>query len=288
MSGHFFSFLALEYTSGLYDRFRTVAYPPCRDKACSGPKDRIMEPTYEPDITLDRDSQVPLYQQIAKPIETAILSGALPAGAMIEDEVSMASRLDVARPTARRALQELASRGLLTRRRGVGTRVTPPHVHRPMKLSSLNDDLAEAGFTPSTRVLSYEVREASSEEAEKLGIPQGEALLSVRRLRYADDHPLALLTNLIPHDIAPTWQELGDVGLYRCLAARDVEVTSARQVIGARGANAKEAEDLGEEEGAPLLTMERTGYAADGRVVEFGQHVYRPSLYSFHFSLFTS
>ena len=40
-----------------------------------------MEPTYEPEITLDRDSQVPLYQQIAKPIETAILSGALPAGA---------------------------------------------------------------------------------------------------------------------------------------------------------------------------------------------------------------
>ena len=41
-----------------------------------------MEPTYEPEITLDRDSQVPLYQQIAKPIEAAILSGALPAGAM--------------------------------------------------------------------------------------------------------------------------------------------------------------------------------------------------------------
>ncbi|WP_231979473.1 GntR family transcriptional regulator [Tessaracoccus coleopterorum] len=50
---------------------------------------------------------------------------------MIEDEVSMAHRLDVARPTARRALQELATKGLLTRRRGVGTRVTPPHVHRP-------------------------------------------------------------------------------------------------------------------------------------------------------------
>jgi len=157
-----------------------------------------------------------------------------------------------------------------------------------MKLSSLNDDLAEAGFSPTTRVLSYEVREASPEEAEKLSIPRGEGLLAVRRLRYADDHPLALMTNLIPLDIAPTWQELGESGLYRCLAARGVEVTSARQVIGARGANVKEAEDLGEEEGAPLLTMERTGYAADGRVVEFGQHVYRPSLYSFHFSLFTS
>ena len=247
-----------------------------------------MEPTYEPEITLDRDSQVPLYQQIAKPIEAAILSGALPAGAMIEDEVSMASRLDVARPTARRALQELASRGLLTRRRGVGTRVTPPHVHRPMKLSSLNDDLAEAGFAPSTKVLSYEMRESTQDEAEQLGIPQSEGLLAVCRLRYADNHPLALLTNLIPLDIAPTWQELGENGLYRCLSARKVEVTSARQVIGAREATAKEAQELGETEGAPLLTMNRTGYATDGRVIEVGQHVYRPSLYSFHFSLFTS
>ena len=122
-------------------------------------------------------------------------------------------------------------------------------------------------------MLSYEVREASSEEAEKLSIPQGEALLSVRRLRYADDHPLALLTNLIPLDIAPTWQELGEHGLYRCLAMRNIEVTSARQTIGARGATLEEADVLGEDENAPLLTMERTGYTTEGRIVEVGQHV---------------
>lgn len=247
-----------------------------------------MDRTYEPEISLDRDSQVPLYQQIAEPIEAAILSGALPAGAMIEDEVSMAARLDVARPTARRALQELASRGLLTRRRGVGTRVTPPHVHRPMKLSSLNDDLSDAGFTPTTKVLEYTVRESTTAEAQQLGIAAGEGLLSVRRLRYADSHPLALLTNLIPLDIAPTWQELGEHGLYRCFAMRNIEVTSARQVIGARGATEEEAEALGEVVGAPLLTMERTGHADSGRIIEVGTHVYRPSLYSFHFSLFTS
>ena len=62
-----------------------------------------MEETYAPAITIDRTSSTPLYVQIAGPIEAAILSGELPAGAMIEDEVSMAQRLDVARPTARRA-----------------------------------------------------------------------------------------------------------------------------------------------------------------------------------------
>src|SRR5690606_22177182 len=137
---------------------------------------------YAPSITIDRESATPLYEQIARPIEQAILSGELPAGAMIEDEVSMAQRLDVARPTARRALQELANKGLLTRRRGVGTRVTPPHVHRPMKLSSLNEDLSEAGFTPSTKVLSYLVREASPEEASQLGIDPGAGVLAVSRL----------------------------------------------------------------------------------------------------------
>ncbi|MDF1488088.1 GntR family transcriptional regulator [Tessaracoccus caeni] len=247
-----------------------------------------MDETYMPEIVMDRESSTPLYEQIARPIEAAILSGDLPAGALIEDEVSMAQRLDVARPTARRALQELANKGLLTRRRGVGTRVTPPHVHRPMKLSSLNEDLTLAGFAPSTKVLSYQVREATAEEASQLGVNEGDGILAVSRLRYADDHPLAILTNLIPLDIAPTWQELGDGGLYQCLHDRGVDIAAASQEIGARGATAEEAETLGEQPGAPLLTMHRVGRTAEGRAVEVGHHVYRPSLYSFRFSLFTS
>lgn len=247
-----------------------------------------MEDTYLPDIVIDRGSGTPLYEQIAQPIEAAILSGTLPAGAMIEDEVSMARRLEVARPTARRALQDLANKGLLTRRRGVGTRVTPPHVHRPMKLSSLNQDLTDAGFVPTTKVLTYQVREGSAEELQQLGLEAGAGLLSVTRLRYADDHPLALLTNFIPLDIAPTWQELGDAGLYQCLHNRGVDIASATQEIGARGASADEATTLGEQPGAPLLTMHRVGRTAEGRPVEIGQHIYRPSLYSFSFSLFTS
>lgn len=247
-----------------------------------------MDKTYSPDISLDRESAIPLYEQIAQPIEEAILSGELPAGAKIEDEVSMAQRLDVARPTARRALQELTNKGLLTRRRGVGTRVTPPHVHRPMKLTSLNEDLARAGFTPRTRVLSYEIREADAEEAESLGIETGDGVLALKRLRYADEHPLAILTNLIPLDLAPSWHELGQDGLYQCMRSRGVEISTATQQIGARSATHEEAETLEEEDGAALLTMYRVGWTQDGRAVEVGNHVYRPSLYSFHFSLFTS
>ena len=100
---------------------------------------------YVPDITLDRSSPVPLYFQISEPIAQLINSGALPADTRLEDELSMAARLHVSRPTARQALQRLVDRGLLTRRRGVGTIVSPRHVHRPMELTSLMRDLVTAG-----------------------------------------------------------------------------------------------------------------------------------------------
>lgn len=261
---------------------------PSVNQVDSEPTDPAIDSTFVPEISIDRESSVPLYEQIARPIESAILSGSLPPGAMLEDEVSMAKRLDVARPTARRALQELAQKGMVTRRRGIGTRVTPPHVRRPMKLSSLNEDLALAGFTPSTKVLTYEVREAVPDEAKQFGIEPGTGILSVSRLRMADDHPLAILTNLLPLDIAPSWQELGEHGLYQCLHARGIDIASANQEIGAREATPEEAELLHEKPGAPLLTMQRIGHTANGRTVEIGRHVYRPSLYSFKFSLFTS
>ncbi|MDO5049059.1 MAG: GntR family transcriptional regulator [Actinomycetaceae bacterium] len=247
-----------------------------------------MDEPYQLMVDIDRDSSVPLYQQISEPLEHAIISGQIAPGQLVEDEISMARRLEVSRPTARRALQELVNRGLLTRRRGVGTRVTPSQIHRPLELSSLNDDLVEAGYKPSTRVLSYEIIEAGPEEAQMLGLEVGDGVLLSSRLRSVDGQPLAILTNHLPLDLAPTWKELQESGLYECFARRNIKIASASQKIGARQATPAEAEILTEETKAPLLTMERTAYTEDGRIVEVGNHVYRPSLYSFRFTVFAS
>jgi len=55
--------------------------------------------------------------------------------------------------------------------------------------------------------------------------------------------------------------------------------------VGARSATAAEARLLGDQRGAPLLTMRRTAYDDSGRAVEFADHYYRASLYSFEFVL---
>ena len=74
-------------------------------------------PPFALNITIDRDSKTPLHTQISEPLASLILDGTLPAGSRLEDELSMAKRLKVSRPTARQALQHLVDRGLVKRRR---------------------------------------------------------------------------------------------------------------------------------------------------------------------------
>lgn len=239
-------------------------------------------------IDVDRSSPVPLYHQVATAIEAAIDDGTLAPGATLENEVAMANRLGISRPTTRQAMQELVDKGRLVRRRGVGTHVAPARIRRPVDLTSLHDDLAKTGKTPTTRVLVHEVVPASAEVAAALEVPEGTDIVHLHRLRLADGDPLALMTNYLPVDIAPTEQELADLGLYESLRARGAVPRIARQRIGARLATKAESTALDEPARAALLTMTRTAYADSGQVIEFGQHIYRASRYMFDTTLFAS
>lgn len=237
-------------------------------------------------IDVDRSSPVPLYHQVATAIEAHIQSGTLAPGDFLENEVALAARLGISRPTARQALQELVDRGRLVRKRGVGTRVAPERIRRTVELTSLQSDLERAGRHPSTEVLGYETIGADADVAGALELPAGAPVVHVERLRLADGEPLAVLNNYLPSHAAPSREELEAHGLYEALHLRGIQPAVARQRIGARTATEAEAEILDEEPHAALLTMERTAYDDDGKVVEFGRHIYRASRYMFDTTLF--
>lgn len=240
---------------------------------------------HRPVVHLDRSSPVPLYHQISSVLQTAIVSGELAPHTRIENELAMADRLQVSRPTARRALQELVDRGLLVRKRGVGTEVAPEIIRRAVELTSLHDDLVAVGREPRTEVLEYVVRPATDDVAERLGIAVDDDVVHVRRLRYADGEPLALMTNVIRADLAPSREDLEREGLYASLRARGVRLRLAHQTIGARQASAAEARALEEPARAAVLTMERVAIADTSTVVEVGTHIYRASRYTFQTTL---
>ena len=236
---------------------------------------------------IDRAGPIPLYYQVARLLETAITDGTLPPGTRLENEIALGERLNISRPTIRRAIQELVDKGMLVRRRGIGTQVVHSGITRNVELTSLYEDLAQSNRKPTTTLLKHEVVEADAETAEGLAVDAGSPVLHIRRVRAAEGTPIAILENWLPEQFADIGEsELTQLGLYTLLRGRGVTIRVARQRIGARNARPEEAEllDLDRHHGA-VLTMERGAFDNSAKVVEMGRHVYRPDLYSFEVTL---
>jgi GntR family transcriptional regulator len=240
-----------------------------------------------PTLVIDRASPVPLYFQVASQLERAIESGELPPGTRMDNEIALAEELGLSRPTMRQAIQYLVDKGLLVRKRGVGTHVARARVRRDVGLTSLFDDLSESGQAPTTEILSHSKLVVTGPVAEALEVPEGTEVLALERLRRAGGEPLAIMHNYVrPLAQAELTEErLREHGLYELLRASGVTLAAAQQSIGARRATTAEARLLDETRGAPVLTVRRTTFDDRGGVVEYGDHVYRASRYSFEVAL---
>jgi DNA-binding GntR family transcriptional regulator len=234
---------------------------------------------------LDREGPVPLYAQVAERFEALIADGTLPSGTRLENEIAMGERFGLSRPTMRRAIQVLVDKGLLVRRRGVGTQIVHGSITRRADLSSLYDDLAQDGRAPTTEVLTYETLEPSPDLARRLGVEIDKPVQHIRRLRSADGAPIALMENHLIEAPTVLREELERRGLYEMLRERGTTMRVARQFVSARAATKEEAELLDVPIGSPILTLERTAYDQSGRVVEIGHTHYRPDRYTIEFTL---
>ncbi len=243
------------------------------------------------EIQLDREGPAPLYFQIAQILESFIKLGRLKPGEPMPSELEISEFLKVSRPTVRQAFAQLAQKGLVIRRRGIGTIVTQPRIHRAASLASFYDALEAQGRTPHTEVLKLEVKVSSMEAASHLSVPIGTEVVSIERIRSADGEPIALMHNEVPLDLfrqLPTKGDLETQSLYALIRAQWVDIHSTSQEIGARVATSREARLLHAPRSSTVLTMTRVAFDTTGRAVDFGQHSYLAHRYSFQLTMLTS
>ena len=240
-------------------------------------------------VSIDRNSPVPLYHQLAEQLAAAVDDGVLKPGDAFENELSLADRLELSRPTVRRAIVELVTRGLLVRRRGIGTTVANEVIHRRNELTSLYDDLRRGGREPLTEVLDFNTTIVDARAAQVLGLDPETKLVYLERLRSVQEGPMAILRNWL----APSWadlplEDLTSQGLYNVLRRRGAIAAVAHQTIGARRAEPDERKLLQLDKNDPVLTMTRRAYDSAGNPVEFGDHCYRYDRYVFDITVYAS
>lgn len=228
----------------------------------------------------DPRAPAPLYRQLAERLVAAIACGRLKDGDALPPERVLCERLEVSRTTLRRALDELAGRGLVKARHGSGTFVAA-RLEQPLaRLSSFSEDMRARGREATFRWLERDLAPPLPEEAMALGLGSGALVARFVRLRLADGEPLAVERAAVPAHLLPDPAAVGD-SLYQALAARGLEPVRALQHLRAAAVDAADAARLGIAAGSPVMAIMRHGYLADGRAVEFTRSVYRGDRYDF-------
>jgi GntR family transcriptional regulator len=230
-------------------------------------------------MTLAPANHAPLYAQIEAVLAASIADGTLAPGARIPSEDSLIERFGVSRTTVRKTIQNLTTAGLLEIRRGTGTFVATPKITQELtELSGFVEDMHALGRTPTARVVSKELVEATQTVARQLALAVGAPVVRIQRVRLADNVPLSFDETYLPRDIGEKIIEndLETEPIFSLLEQKyHVPLVEAEYRLEAVAADATTAHALGIPAGSPVFRIERTSYSAGHRPVDYEQLHYR-------------
>ncbi|MDQ2065272.1 GntR family transcriptional regulator [Xinfangfangia sp. CPCC 101601] len=225
----------------------------------------------------------PLYLQLQRRIAEAIASGRLSPGSSLPAERDMAAMTGLSRVTIRNAIQALVASGQLVQRRGSGTFVAQKVERLEQALSlltSFTEDMSRRGKSVDSQWISRMIGAPAPEEVMALGLGADEHVVRLERVRRSDGLPLAIERASLPTTVLPD-PGLVEGSLYLTLDTLGMRPVRAVQRISAANLGPRDAELLGVSPGVAGLRIERIGYLATGRVVEFTRSLYRGDAYDF-------
>ena len=236
---------------------------------------------------------LPKYHQIYLVLREQLEEGQFADG--LPAELVLSKQFSAGRVTVRRALEQLATEGLIIRQAGRGTRPTPPGADhlpghaslnaqsRPTRLTGLLEKIVSVSLRTTVTVLEWRTIGASESVAKALRIaPHTQVQKGVRR-RSLPNGPLSYITTYLPADLARYFgrRELAKKPILRLLEESGVELGRAHQTVSARQADAVVAEALDVPVGTALLSVQRLVFDTRERPVQWLHGLYRPDRYEY-------
>ena len=153
---------------------------------------------------LQKNTALPLYQQIKQDIRKRISRSQWQAGMRLPSENDLVQSLGVSRMTVHRALRELTQEGLLKRVHGLGTFVAEAPRHASLiTLQDIAREVREAGYHHSCQVLVKKRISANAQRAREMEMPRGADIYHLRAVHFQDDTPIQLEDRLVNPQMAP-------------------------------------------------------------------------------------
>lgn len=229
-----------------------------------------------------RSSPVPLYLQIEEDVRSRIRAGELRALDRVPSELELAEGFGVSRMTARKSLDRLVGEGMLFRRPGKGTFVSPAKIaHSASTQMSFSAAMRALGLRHMTRVLDAGLVPAPDTIAAALRQPQGSPVAFVRRLRLVEGEPAAVHLAFLPHSLAGVLDRDLTGSLNELMTEMGARVCDARDTIEAVTATVEDAKLLGVRKNSPLIRIEGIGVSASREPLRYTEALYRGDRFRF-------
>ncbi|CAM3816427.1 GntR family transcriptional regulator [Litorimonas haliclonae] len=245
----------------------------------------------ENDLTigpLNPDKPEPLYHQLYTALKNKIQTGALPTGAKVPSEKELSDNLDVSRITVKRALNDLAESGLVSRSRGRGTIVT---ASTDLKFSdpmhNYVKNVTRLRKSTTAQILSRDVLSASPETARNLKRAEGIEVEKICHTLSLEKKVLSYVETFVPDGLAKNFHddELCHEPLMTLLSKSGVLIERAEQTLFPVSSDSHIAEILGTEVNRPLLKIHCIMIEESGRSVEDIHAWYHPDHYKYQMTL---
>lgn len=231
----------------------------------------------------------PLYRQIYDHFRKQIVSGRVEKNTLLPSEQEITEQLGVSRITVRRAFNELAAAGLVTRQRGRGTVVTFNAAAPTIRASfdQLLEGLTRMGVETEVRLISCALISPDRELRELMEVTRGVKLQRIVRLRLLNGEPFSYLVTHVPEAVAAGYDEneLATAALIDLLDRAGHRPESATQAITASAASGDIAKSLEIADGVPLLRIHRIMRDKDDKIVQDINAHYRADRFQYQMTL---
>lgn len=205
----------------------------------------------------------PRYAELGDLLRAGIERGDYPVGSLLPTELELCERHAVSRHTARAALAQLMSAGLVSRRPGAGTRVIAQHeAMRYQHSIDTVDMLIQYGNETRLKVLSAERRIADQSMAIRLEIAEGKEYIQLVALRLEEPtrEPIAITKMLVPLRKGVPAENLLDLATASRTVARFLDpsrLSCVEQIFDATSFTSSDAKLLGIKRSEPAMRVQR-------------------------------
>lgn len=226
---------------------------------------------------VDHNSSTPLHVQAEKLLRDLVEKKEYQEGKLLPNEVELSNQLGISRNTLRYAILKLVNEGLLSRKKGYGTKVSRKGVlGRAKNWLSFSQEMKALGITVCNFELHVGWQVPGNDVAAFFETKPDVRVLTLERLRGKENFPFVYFISWFNPEIGITGNDDFSRPLYEILEEKyNVKASLSYEEVTAIKATPFICQKLEIDDDEPVLFRKRFVYDENKRPIEFNLGYYR-------------